>query len=109
MQLAEMCREATFKAGEGLWRPGEPSEKLYLLVSGEAAFEGRQERLLQKTALNLWQCLAGTGHPAICRCLTDCTVLILSTEELQDLLAGEPEFSLALLKYLARQSLEHPA
>jgi CRP-like cAMP-binding protein len=109
MQLAEMCHEEAYKSGETIFRSGEPAGKLYLLVSGEAAYDGLVEQPFQKTALNLWQYLAGTAHAAICRCLTDCTVLTLAAEELQDLLAGESEFSLALLKYLASKHLGNPA
>jgi CRP-like cAMP-binding protein len=109
MQLAEVCHEETCKAGDTLFRSGEPATKLYLLVSGKAAYDGLEGQPLEKTALNLWQCLAGAAHPAICRCLTDGTVLTLATEDLLDLFAGESEFSLALLRYLASKHLGNPA
>ncbi len=105
IQLAEMCREETFKAGDILFHQGDQIAKIYLLVSGGAAFEGPEGQQLHQTALNLWPCLAGTTPPWTCRCQDDCTVLTLTADDLLDLLAGEPELSLALLKYTAQKQL----
>ena len=109
MQLAEVSHEEAFRAGETLLCLDEPATRLLLLVLGEAAFEDSDESLLRKTALNLWPCLAGARQPATCRCVTDCTVLTFPAEDLMDLLSDEPELSLALLRYSARQHLAHPA
>jgi len=109
MHLAAVSHEEAFRAGETLLRMDEPATRLLLLVLGDAAFEGSEKCLLRKTALNLWPCLAGARQPATCRCVTDCTVLTLAAEDLMDLLSDEPELSLALLRYSARQHLAYPA
>lgn len=105
IQLAGMCREEGFKTGDVLFQRGDHVAKIYLLVSGAAAFEGSEGEPLRQTALNLWPCLAGAAQPGTCRCAANCTVLTLAAEDLLDLLAGEPELSLALLKYVAGKHL----
>jgi CRP-like cAMP-binding protein len=101
MQLAEAGEEQIYRKGDSIVRAGEPSQTLYLLLHGHAAAEETGGQILQKTALNLCACL--TGAPQACSyiCLDDCTILGIGTSDLLDLLAGEPELSLALLKYFA--------
>jgi CRP-like cAMP-binding protein len=101
MQLAEICQEEAFKAGDTLFQQGEPAGKLYFLVSGRARFEASERQFVRNTVLNIWPCLAGAGHPATCRCVEDCTALTVAAEDLLDLLGSEPELSLALLKHCA--------
>jgi CRP-like cAMP-binding protein len=106
MQLAEAGQEQIFRKGESIVRAGEPSWTLYLLLLGCAAAEGTGGQRLEKTAVNLRACLAGTLQACDYVCLEDCTILSIGTLDLLDLLAGEPELSLALLKYFASKELQ---
>jgi len=105
MQLAESASEETFGKDDAIVRGGEASSKLYFLLIGRASFEGSGERILERTAVNLYSCLAGVEHAAGCFCIEDCTVLSIPAASFLDLLAGEPELSMALLKYLASKHL----
>jgi CRP-like cAMP-binding protein len=105
MQLAEAGQEQIFRKGESIVRAGELSWTLYLLLLGCAAAEGGGGDRLEKTAVNLSACLAGAPQTCDYVCLEDCTVLSIGTLDLLDLLAGEPELSLALLKYFASKEL----
>jgi CRP-like cAMP-binding protein len=101
IQLAEAGQEQIFRKGDSVVRTGEPSRTLYLLLLGCAASEGVGGCRLEKTAVNLSACLAGAPQTCDYVCLEDCTFLSIGTLDLLDLLAGEPELSLALLKYFA--------
>jgi hypothetical protein len=108
MQLAEAGHEEIFKKGAILAPAGEPSLNCYLLLLGCIAPEGAEKPIMQKTAVNLFPCLAGTSPRFGYACLEDCTVLAISTTDLLDLLSGEPELSLALLKYFASKQMQSP-
>jgi len=99
MQLAEAGREEALRTGESIVRAGEPSRTLYLLLIGRAAKEGAGGGATEKTDINLSACLSGAAQSRNYVCLEDCTLLAMDTSDLLDLLAGEPELSLALLKY----------
>jgi CRP-like cAMP-binding protein len=101
MQLAEAGREEVFRKGESIVQAGEPSRTLYLLLIGRAVKEGAAGGATEKTDVNLCACLLGAAQSSNYVCLEDCTVLAMDTSDLLDLLAGEPELSLALLKYFA--------
>lgn len=105
MQLAEAGQEQVFKKGDYIVRAGDPSQTLYLLLLGRAAAEGTGGRSIEKTAVNLCACLASATEACNYVCLDDCTVLAMSVSDLMDLLAGEPELLMALLKYFASKEL----
>lgn len=105
MQLAEAAREKSYKKGDIIAQRGDSPLAIYLLVSGRAALEEDRGHVFEKAALNLCSGLTGIAHASSCICLEDCTVLSIATADLTDLLAGEPELCLALLKYLASKRL----
>jgi CRP-like cAMP-binding protein len=106
MQLAEVSREETFKKGEIIAQRGDSPLTIYLLLGGKATLDEDNSLVLEKSALNLCSGLAGVRYPYNCICLEDCTVLAIATGDLMDLMAGEPEFSLAFLKYFASKLLD---
>jgi CRP-like cAMP-binding protein len=106
MQLAESGQEQVFKKGDYIVRAGDPSQTLYLLLLGRAAAEETGGRSIEKTAVNLCACLAGATEVCNYVCLDDCTVLAMGVSDLMDLLAGEPELLMALLKYFASKELQ---
>ena len=105
MQLAEAGEEQIYRKGDCIVREGEPSQTFYFLLHGHVATKETSGQSLQKAALNL--CAGLTSTPQECNyiCLDDCTILGIGTTDLLDLLAGEPELSLALLKYFAAKEL----
>lgn len=106
MQLAEVSREEAFKKGEIIAERGDSPLKIYLLLNGTATLDEDESVVLEKSALNLCSGLAGVPYPTGCTCLEDCTVLAIATGDLMDLMAGEPEFCLALLKYFASKLID---
>jgi len=103
MLLAEAGREVVFRKGDAIFRAGNPSSTFYLLLLGRAAIAGADGLVVEKTALNLRSCLTNVEHSAACICIEDCTALAFETPDLLDLLAGEPELSLAMLKYFVSE------
>ncbi|MBP1622745.1 MAG: Cyclic nucleotide-binding domain [Acidobacteria bacterium] len=102
MQLAEAGTEQAFARGDIILHEGDPSLTFYILLLG-AVSEGKSGRILEKTAINLNSCLTGGMPSCDYICTEDCTVLSIAAADLLDLLAGEPELSLALLKYFATE------
>ena len=109
MLLAEAGREVVFRKGEAVFRAGDPSSTLYLLLLGRAAVEGEDGCVVEKTALGLRSCLTDCSYFVGYTCIEDCTVLAFETADLLDFLAGEPELSLALLKYFVSDAVSPPA
>jgi CRP-like cAMP-binding protein len=105
MQLAEAGREEIFRNGETIVKAGEASLVFFILLEGSAATRMTGEETIEKTAVNLCACLSGLAQNSSYFCLEDCTLLAIDTSDLLDLIAGEPEFSLALLKYFAAREL----
>lgn len=108
-QLAAVCEEAEWPARETLFRQGEPSAKLHLLVEGQVKIEGLgNNRIVEKTALDFWSFFAQSKHQLTAQTVEKCATLVLSFDDLVDILTAEAEFAWALLKYLARLGLNCP-
>ena len=105
MQLAEVGLEEAYKKGDIIAQRGDSPLTIYLLLHGRATLEEDNSLVLEKAALNLCSSLAGVPHTYSCVCLEDCTVLAIDAADLMDLLGGEPELCLALLKYFASKRL----
>ena len=105
MQLAEVGREEAYKKGDIIAQREDAPLTIYLLLHGRATLEEETSLVFEKAALNLCSGLAGVPDKCSCVCLEDCTVLAIATADLMDLLAGEPELCLALLKYFASKRL----
>jgi AAA family ATP:ADP antiporter len=101
-QLATLCQANTYPADETLFRKGEPHSELFLLVEGRVSLETEANpETVEKCALDFWSCLAQSAHEVSAKCVDDCTVLLVSVEDLVDILSSEPDLSWAILKYLA--------
>lgn len=105
MQLAEVGREETYKKGDIIVQREDSPLTIYLLLQGRTMLEEDNSLVFERAALNLCSGLAGAPYKHSCICLEDCTVLAINTADLIDLLAGEPELCLALLKYFASKRL----
>ncbi len=101
-QLATLCQANTYPADETLFRKGEPHSELFLLVEGRVSLETEANpETVEKCALDFWSCLAQSAHEVSAKCVDDCTVLLVSFEDLVDILSSEPDLSWAILRYLA--------
>ncbi|MCZ6486020.1 MAG: Npt1/Npt2 family nucleotide transporter [Acidobacteria bacterium] len=106
-QLAQLCQEKMYKAGETLFQKGEPHSKFFLLVEGSVRLENQEnEETVEKRALDFWSWVGQTRHEVSAQCVDDCTVLLLPFQDLVDLLCGEPGLSWAILQHLASAGRE---
>lgn len=108
-QLAAASREFHLKKHETLLSSdAETVDRLYLLVQGSVRLRRGQdeEGILRCSPLNLRSFFSECGNGLEAQALEACTFLIVSREDLFNLLAAEPELSLAILKYLARRCSE---
>jgi CRP-like cAMP-binding protein len=103
-KLALVCHQIEFDVDNIIFRKGEPSSKLYLLVEGHVSLENRegQKAVVEKCALGFWSFFAESTHRVTASAQGKCTLLAVSLEDMVDLLTAEPEFCLAIVKYLAR-------
>ena len=86
-----------------LFRGGEQHSEFHLLVSGQVSLEidGKEISVAENDGLDYWSFFSETPHQFTARTLEDCTLLVVSYENMVDLLTAEPEFSWAILKHLA--------
>ncbi len=101
-QLAQLCQEKMYKAGQTLFQNGEPHSEFFLLVEGSVRLENQEnEETVEKCALEFWSWVGQTPHEVSAQCVDDCTVLLLSFQDMVDLLCGEPGLSWVILQHLA--------
>lgn len=102
--LASICRETEVGKEIILFREGEESKRLHLLISGEVALEqeGTVIGSVTQGGLDTWSFFSENVHSYTAKALTECRLLTVTFEEMADLLTAEPEFCWATLKYLAR-------
>ena len=105
MQLAEAGCENSHKKGDLIEQLLDSPWTVYMLLHGRAALEENPDAVFEKAALNLCASLAGSPNQCRFVCLEECTVLEIAAADLMDLLAGEPEFCMALLKHFASKHL----
>lgn len=106
IQLAELCQEEAYKKGDIIAQHEDAPSTIYLLMRGRAASESKNEVVYENAALNLCSSLAGLPFTDSCICLEDCTVLAIAAADLTDLLAGDSELCLALLKYFVAKHMD---
>ncbi|MEE8586547.1 MAG: Crp/Fnr family transcriptional regulator [Acidobacteriota bacterium] len=104
-ELAAVCQVREVQVGKILFKAGEPSKRLRILVEGRVRLgEGEEVRELSSvSSLDEWAFLAEAGHSCRAEAVQDSVLLEISFEDLSDILTAEPELCLALLRYLARQ------
>jgi len=101
--LADLFEEQTVPAGRYLFRPGTPCSSFYLLIEGRVELEktGGGGEVLERGPVNFWACLSGRPTSLAAKCLMQCRLLVMPSEDLLDALTTEPGLSLAILKYHA--------
>ncbi len=106
MQLAETCRERVYRKDDEITQREDSPVLIFLLLQGRVTLEEERSLVFQKAAFNLCHSLAGVVWERRYLCLEDCTVLEVAAADLMDLLLGEPELCLALLKFFATKHLD---
>ncbi len=102
--LAAMVREREFEAGSELFRKGDPSAELCLLVRGRAELDpiaGATEQV-ERVALDFLSFFSDKPHAFTATAIEPCTLLSVPYEELVDYLTSEAEFCWAILRYVSR-------
>jgi ATP:ADP antiporter, AAA family len=103
-RLAGIVHEVPCYAGEELFAEGDPGDCLYLVCDGEIDIVagGRKVASLGRGAcLGEMALIGAAARSATARVAKDATLLRLWAEDFGQLLATEPEISLALLRTLA--------
>ncbi len=101
--LADLFEEQTMPAGRYLFRSGAPCPSFVMLLEGQVELQktGANPELFERGPVNFWACLSGRPTLLAAKCLTECRILTMPSEDLLDALTTEPGLSLAILKYHA--------
>jgi CRP-like cAMP-binding protein len=101
--LADLCEELRLNAGQSVFRAGDPSSQLYLLIQGKVRIENPSEGMLEvdSGAIGLWSCLAGRPHESTAGCVSEAQFLVIRGEDFLDVLMTEPGLGLAILQHHA--------
>jgi predicted acylesterase/phospholipase RssA/CRP-like cAMP-binding protein len=112
-ELMTLAEPVHLSAQGWLFHEGDPSDRLYLLVSGrlKIVVEGESgTRLLRSlgpgAAIGELGILAGTPRSASVLAVRDCELLQIDGERFRDLLGRHPEIAIDLATVLARQLQE---
>lgn len=100
-RVAEVLIEESYTVGDELYRPGDPADRLWLLVSGRVRIQdnGRLHgdgELLGEAAL-----FSQRGHHRTARCEADSELLALRRDDLEELIHDVPGVALGLLRSLS--------
>lgn len=112
-RVATLCRTATYKAGECVFKQGDYGEYLWIIAEGQIHLErsmnvvGRKGRVLIDTlgkgrALGCWSALLGESHvlmsSAICQKPT--TVIVITGRDLRQMMKEESNFGFNIMEQL---------
>jgi CRP-like cAMP-binding protein len=103
-RLAGIVEAVEHGTGEELFEQGDPGDALYLIQSGEVDIivdDRKVASLGTNSCLGEMALIGCTARSATVRVAADARLLRLGSEDFSQLLATEPEVSLALLKTLA--------
>lgn len=107
-ELSAICREKRLEAGHVLFETGGRCFALHLLIKGRMALEGpgSPAEEVQGGALDFWAFFAQGHHRVRAETREESILFELPYDDFLDILAAEPEFSTAILKFLARAGRE---
>ncbi len=107
-RLAAVARELSLPPRHTIFRRGDPSSRLYLVVDGQVRLEndnGRAE-VVQRSGLDFLSVFSETPHALEAETLTGCSLLHVHFDDLVELLTAEAGFCWAILRFLGRLGLE---
>jgi CRP-like cAMP-binding protein/HEAT repeat protein len=104
--IAEVAREATYKAGQRLYSQGDPGDALYVIVEGAVdAFRNGEHvlRFQAKEAIGEVSLLDGAPRPTDMVAAVDSRVLVIDRRDFLDLLADRPELLTGFFRSVSQQ------
>jgi len=102
--LAAVAEEQSVRAGQVVFKAGDPADNLYTVVEGRVRLDdGVAGQEVEKSVLGVWSCLAGKPYRNTATALDDCRLLSISAGELLEVLGTEPDLAVALLQQLAAE------
>ncbi len=109
-RLAAVAKERDVAAGERIFEREEPVSRAFFLVEGRVRLElsDQTSQEVDSCLLDMLSVLSEGLHFASAETLDTCTLLIVSYEDLVDLLTDEAEFCWALLRHIAAKAQEKP-
>ncbi len=102
LRISAIARQDRLAAGERIYAPGEPAERLYCLVSGEVQVGNRP--IGPRQTFGVIEILSGRLRAEEAVAQQDSLVLAIDAEDFFDLLANNIE----IVKALFRQLLKRP-
>lgn len=104
-QFASIAHERYLGPREEVFRPGDANDHLLLVVRGRIQLlniQGEDLRVIEQAPLNIWEFFAQARVDYEARAIDHSLILYASTENVEELLTGEPEFCFAVLRHLSR-------
>lgn len=108
--FAALCKLVEVGKSSVLFRRGDPCPSLYLLVRGKVTIEtdSGDAETVHSDVLDCWAFFAQRPHRYTAQSLEECTLLMVSFQDLAELMTAEPEFCWALTRQLARRAVGYP-
>ncbi len=105
-QIAGICDEVTFDAGEPVFREGETGDALYLVLEGKVrVLKGDRElaSLGERECFGEMAILDSEPRSASVEASTDSVLLKLSREDFKDIMAERPGIGQGVIRVLTRR------
>ncbi|MBL8949860.1 MAG: cyclic nucleotide-binding domain-containing protein [Myxococcaceae bacterium] len=104
--IAAVAREQAFKAGERVYREGDPGDALYVVIEGEAESRRDGEAIIVTRAREAFgEVSLFDGAPRVTEVVAkvDMRTLVIDRRDFLDLLADRPELLTGVFRVLSRQ------
>ena len=106
-RVAAVCVEASYAAGEALYRENEAADRMFVILEGAAAVTRHGRRPLQLgpgKVLGALAMLAGTSQPDSALATQPSRALLIDRQDFYDLMADDFNLTQGLLRMLARKA-----
>lgn len=105
-QIATICDEVSFDAGEPIFREGETGDALYLVLEGKVrVIKGDRElaQLGERQCVGEMAILDSEPRSATVEAVTDSVLLKLGREDFRDIMAERPGIAQGMIRVLTRR------
>jgi CRP-like cAMP-binding protein len=102
-----ICAEASYAAGEALYRENEAADRIFVLLEGEVAIARHEKRALKlgpHSVLGALAMLAGTSQSESALATLPSRALLIDQQDFCDLMADDFNLTQGLLRRLARKA-----
>jgi AAA family ATP:ADP antiporter len=106
-RVAAICVEASYAAGEALYRENEAADRMFVLFEGEVAVtqqRGRALKLGPYNVLGALAMLAGTSQPESVLATQPSRALLIDQQDFYEVMADDFDLTQGLLRMLARKA-----